>query len=95
MKYFGKNTLNSTFKVVAGIGTKTVDIPFVPDYVKVDFGNPVTSSKPKESLQGNDEVYWSLTAVTPTTYKLDIGWSTYTETRDVYYQVARLTVDPV
>jgi len=95
MKYFGKQTISKAFKVVSGIGAISVDIPFIPDYIKVDFANPVTSSKPKESLVGNDEVYWSLTAVTPTTYKLDIGWSTYTETRDVYYQIARLNVDPV
>jgi hypothetical protein len=95
MKYFGKQTISNTFKAVAGIGTKTVAIPFVPDYIKVDFGSPVTSSRSKEDLQGDDEVYWNLTAVTPTTYQIDIGWSTYTETREIYFQVARLTVDPV
>ena len=94
MKYFGKNDLNNAFKVVSGVGSTTIVVPFIPDYIKVDFHGPVVSSKPKEDLQGNDEVYWNLTAVTPTSYTLDIGWSVYSN-REIYYRIARLTVDPV
>lgn len=95
MIYLGKHNIHDAFKVVSGVGSISIAVPFTPDYIKVDFHGPVTSSKPKEDLQGNDEVYWNLTAVTPTAYNLDIGWSTYTATREIYYSVARLTVDPV
>ena len=90
--YFGKHTLHDAFKVISGIGTISIPVPFLPDYVKVDFhGSAMT---PKEEIMGDDEVYWNLVKITPNSYQLDIGWSVYT-TREIYYRVARLTVDPV
>lgn len=94
-KFYGKQDITETFKATSGIGTLTVNVPFVPDYVKVDFHGAFLSSKPKEALIGDDEVYWNLTAVTPTTYRLDIGWSIYSESRLIYYRASRLAVDPV
>lgn len=91
-KYISKKNVNDAFKVIPGIGTLSVAIPFTPDYIKVDFHGPFMSSKPKEDLQ--DEVYWNLTAVTPDTYQLDIAWSVYT-TREIYYRISHLSVDPV
>lgn len=91
MIYFGSHNISNAVKVVPGIGTLTVDVPFVPDYIKVEFHGPAMS--PKE-LPGTDDVYWNLTTVTPTSYQLTIGWSVY-NTREIYYRVSRLIVDPV
>ena len=90
--YSGKHNLHDAFKVVPGMGAITIDVPFAPDYIKVDFHGPAMT--PKEELMGDDEVYWSLTKLTPNRYTLDIGWSVYT-TREIYYRAAVLTVDPV
>lgn len=90
--YFGKHNLSHAFKAVPGMGTLAIDVPFVPDYIKVEFHGPALT--PKEETMGDDEVYWDLTKVTPTKYILTIGWSTYT-TREIYYRIARLIVDPV
>jgi len=90
--YFGKQTLHDAFKVVPGLGFITVDIPFVPDYIKVDFHGPALS--PKEELMGDDRIFWDLVTVSANSYQINIGWETYT-TRQVYYRIAKLTVDPV
>ena len=90
--YFGKHTLHDAFKVIPGIGAVTIDVPFVPDYIKVEFHGPAMT--PKEETIGDDQVFWDLVTVTPTSYQLNIGWEIYS-TREVYYRVARLTVDPV
>jgi hypothetical protein len=92
MIYFGSHNISNAVKVVPGIGTLTVDVPFVPDYIKVEFHGPALS--PKEPLPGTDDVYWNLTTVTPTSYQLTIGWSVY-NTREIYYRISRLIVDPV
>ena len=84
-KYFGKQHLEGDIKAIPGIDMRTVDIPFVPDYIKVDFHGSHTA---------NDEIYWNLTKVDETSYQLDIAWSVYDE-KHLYYRVAKLLVDPV
>lgn len=95
MLKFGKHNLSDTIKAISGIGSTTIDVPFVPDYIKAEFQGPVLSLRPEQDLLGDDEVYWNLVAVTPTSYQLTIAWSIYSETREIYYRVSRLTVDPV
>jgi len=90
--YFGKHNLHDAFKATPGMGTLTVDVPFIPDYIKVDFHGPELTKK-EGAITGGDQVYWDLVKITPTHYQLIIGWSVYT-TREVYYRISRLTVDP-
>lgn len=90
--YFGKHNLSGTIKAVPGLGTQTLDVPFIPDYIKVEFHGAVTTSR--DATIADDEVYWDLTTTTPHSYQLAIGWSVY-DTREIYYRIARLTVDPV
>ena len=93
--YFGTHDLHDTLKVTAGIGSITIDVPFIPDYIKVDFHGGILSPKPDhmEGI-GDDDVYWNLVPAT-NGYQLSIGWSVYTEERKINYRVARLIVDPV
>jgi len=92
--YFGSQDIGETLKAVSGMGTVTIDVPFIPDYIKVDFHGGILSPKPDHMDNvGEDNVYWNLLTV-PNGYQLVIGWSVYTE-RSIYYRVARLTVDPV
>ena len=90
--YFGKHNVSGTIKAISGMDTITVNVPFVPDYVKVEFHGPVLT--PRDETQGDDEVFWDLTKVTATSYQLSIGWSVY-ETREIYYRASKLLVDPV
>lgn len=93
--YFGKHDLHDTLKVTSGIGSITIDVPFVPDYIKVDFHGGMLSSKADHMDRvGDDDVYWNLTPATHG-YQLSIGWSVFTEERKIFYRVARLIVDPV
>ena len=93
--YFGKHDITETVRIKPGMDSLTIDIPFVPDYIKVDFHGGILSPKPDHMASvGEDSVYWNLTTVTPTSYQLAIGWSVYTE-RDIFYRISRLTVDPV
>jgi len=95
MKYFGSNDITETIKAYSGMGTIVVDVPFLPDYIKVDFHGGILSPKPDHMENvGNDSVYWNLLTVAPNKYQLAIGWSVYTE-RDIYYRISQLTVDPV
>ena len=84
-KYFGKHQLGGDIKANPGIDFITIDIPFVPDYIKVDFQGAHTN---------DDEIFWDLTKVDATSYQLDIAWSVYAE-KHLYYRVAKLLVDPV
>ena len=90
--YFGNHNISETFKAEPGMDTRVIDVPFVPDYIKVEFHGPIKT--PKNELMGDDGIYWNLISVTPTSYQLAIGWSTYYE-RDIYFRISRLTVDPV
>lgn len=84
-KYFGKHHLEGDIKAIPGIDMVTVDIPFIPDYIKVDFHGAHTDT---------DEIYWDLTKVDATSYQLSIAWSIYDE-KHLYYRVAKLLTDPV
>lgn len=94
--YFGINNISDTMTPPAGIGTIVVDVPFVPDYIKVDFQDGIETPKKDYFLRaGTDELFWDLSTVVPNRhYRLTIMWATYTE-RKIYYRAARLTVDPV
>lgn len=93
--YFGNHDITETIKVKPGMDSITIDVPFIPDYIKVDFHGGILSTKPDHMDNvGEDSVYWNLTAVTPNSYQLAIGWSVYTE-RHIFYRISRLTVDPV
>ena len=84
--YFKSKNISKSFHVLEGSGTLDVDIPFVPDYIKVQFSSPGHKDAP-------DEVYWDLISVTPTSYKLEIGYTTFSE-RDIYCRVSKLSQDP-
>lgn len=92
MTYFGKHNVSETLHVIAGADFTTVDIPFIPDYIKVEF---VGGSTANPEAVGEDNVYWSIAPLTPTSYQLSIGWEIYSETRHIYYRASRLNVDPV
>ena len=91
--YFGKHNIHDAFKAIPGIGTTTIDVPFVPDYIKVKFHGPELTKREDDTV-GEDQVYWDLVKITPTHYQLNIGWSVYS-TREIYYRISKLTVDPV
>jgi len=94
--YFESQNISETLTPPAGIGVTVIDVPFVPDYIKVDFQGAILT--PKEDhfdRTGTDDLFWNLTTVVPNSqYQLTIMWSTYTE-REIYCRAARLTVDPV
>lgn len=92
MTYFGKHDVSGTFNVIGSVDFKTIDIPFVPDYINVEF---VGGSHTNPDILGEDNVYWSISPVTPTTYQLTIGWNIFSSERQIYYRAARLIVDPV
>lgn len=94
--YFGIHNISDTLTPAAGIGTVAIDVPFVPDYIKVDFQGGIKTPKEDYFLRaGEDAIYWDLSTIIPNQqYRLTIMWSTYTE-REIYYRIARLTVDPV
>ena len=94
MTYFGSHDITNTFKVEPGQGSITVDVPFIPDYIRVRFHGGILSPKPDHpETVGEDSVYWDLANV-PGGCQLSIGWSVYTE-RLVHFRVSRLTVEPV
>jgi len=91
--YFGHHNIHDTIKAIPGIGSLSVDVPFIPDYIKVDFHGPELTQR-EDTTVGEDRVYWDLVTMSPTSYQLNIGWSVYS-TREIYYRISRLTVDPV
>lgn len=93
--YFGQHNLYTVFDASPGIGSISVSVPFVPDYIKVDFHDVEVSKRDGLLVPiGEDQIYWNLSMMSPTTYQLDIGWSVYTG-RKIYYRLSQLTVDPV
>lgn len=93
--YFKNHNIFKYFKVDPGIGTLTVDVPFTPDYIKVEFHGAELSKKDEHlAVAGEDVVYWDINYVAPDKYQLAIGWSVYSM-REIYYRISRLTVDPV
>jgi len=76
----------------AGTGMESIDVPFVPDFVRVRLEGPQLTKK--GDIAGQDEVYWNLVKIA-TGYRLDIGWSVYTSRREIHYQVAALQIDPM
>jgi hypothetical protein len=76
----------------AGSDSQSIDIPFVPNFVRVKFEGPQLTRK--DDVLGEDAVYWNLVNITPTSYRLDITWSVYSQRREIHYQVAILQVDP-
>jgi len=91
-KYFIKPDVSGTIKAEPGVGFTTIDIPFVPEYIKAVFHGPATPNG--DDLLGEDKVYWDLTKVSETGYELTIAWSVY-DTRKIYYRAAQLLVAPV
>jgi len=83
-KYFGKHHLHGDIKAMPGIDFTSVDIPFVPDYIKVEFHGASTN---------DDMVYWNLIRADEG-YVLELGWSVFEE-RHLHYRIAKLNVDPV
>jgi len=94
--YFESYDISGTRTSPAGIGTLVIDVPFSPDYVKVDFQGGILSPADDYPYRyGRDSIYWDLATIIPDQkYQLTIMWSTYTE-RKFYYRTSRLTVDPV
>ena len=90
--YLGKHTETGVITAQPGISTCSVAIPFVPNYIKVKFAGSMTVCKGE--LLGEDQVFWNLVKVSPSAYRLDIGWSVYGR-REVHYQAAYLNVAPV
>lgn len=84
--YFKSKNISNSFHVLEGSGTLDVDVPFVPDYIEVKFSTPAHKDAP-------DEVYWDLVSLTPTTYRLEIGYDVFSA-RDIYYRVSKLLQDP-
>lgn len=85
-KYFKSKNISRSFKVLEGSGTIDIDVPFVPDYIKVGFSTPGHKDAP-------DTVAWDLVSVTPTSYRLEIGYDVFSE-RDIYCRISKLSQDP-
>lgn len=89
---FNKSYVKETIIGKVGMGSKSIDIPFVPNYVRVKFEGPQLASR--GGLVGEDQVYWDLVKLA-SGYRLDISWSLYSRRREIRAQVAILQVDPV
>jgi len=84
--YFKSKNISRTFHVLEGSGIIDLDVPFVPDYIEVKFSTPGFKDAP-------DAVAWDLVSVTPTTYRLEIGYDAFSA-RDIYCRVSKLSQDP-
>lgn len=88
--------INKTYKKDAitakiGTGSKSIEIPFVPNYVRVKFEGPQLA--PKGDIWGEDQVLWDLVKTT-SGYRLDVAWVLYSRRRKINVQVAILQIDP-
>ena len=85
MKHFTKKRIAKQEKVIAGVGTIVVPIPFVPNFIQVDYADMKHNAQP-------DTLEWSLT-VAAYGYDLTIDYSC-NEERNIRYVVAKLPKDP-
>ena len=85
-KHFHSKRIAQIVKKQAGTDHFHVDIPFVPDYIRVDFHD----IKHKPDV---DTLQWDLVATSPTTYQLTVTYDVHEE-RDIRYVVAKLPRDP-
>jgi hypothetical protein len=90
---FNKSYIKEAIIAKSGNGIKSIEIPFVPNYVRVKFEGPQTATRC--GLLGNDKVFWDLVKLPTGNYRLDISWSLYSVRREIRAQVAILQVDPV
>ena len=85
-QFFIEKRVSSTAKFNPGSGTFTVDIPFVPDYIKVKFLDPAG----KREL---DNITWDLnfTGIPSMPYQLIVNWEVLSaKPRRLRYIVAKL-----
>jgi len=83
---FIEKRVSASLKVMPGAGTVTVDIPFVPEYIKVKYLDTCTKPTP-------DTVSYELlfTGNPDSPYQFTIHWSvTSGKTRRLRYTVAKL-----
>lgn len=86
MKVFKHKRVSARVKVLPGTGTFTVDVPFVPDYIRVDYSDI-------QHHAGADTIEWNLGLVTSGQYTLTVAYACGEE-RMIHYVVAKLPVDP-
>ena len=78
---------------VAGTGKFTVDLPFLPDYLKAKFATQGTQGKQHDGKAAvTDSLYWELAAVTPTTFTFTVYY-TCAHARDIHWVAAKLPKD--
>lgn len=82
-KYFYEKRKTETLKVIS-VGTIVVDIPFVPDYIKVKFLD-------MEHKRETDTITWALVYIAPDQYQLTINYNTHADPRRLRYLVAKLS----
>ena len=91
-KTFTKSYQKETIIARAGIGTRSIEVPFTPDFIRVKFEGPQLS---KREPLGEDQVYWNLVKTAEDTYRLDISWMLYSTRREIHAQLAVLQVNPM
>ena len=75
---------------VMGTGTFTVDLPFLPDYLKAKFATQGTQGQQHDGkAAATDTLYWELAAVTPATFTFTVYY-TCAHTRDIQWIAAKL-----
>jgi len=75
---------------VIGTGKFTVDLPFLPDYLKAKFATQGTQGVQHDGkAAANDIIYWELASVTPTTFTFTVYY-TCTHTRVIQWVAAKL-----
>jgi hypothetical protein len=83
---FIEKRLSTTFKVLPGSGSVTIDVPFVPDYVRIKYMD--VSHKAKLDTSSFDLVF---TGNPLSPYLLIVYWSvTSGKARQLRYTVAKL-----
>jgi hypothetical protein len=75
---------------VMGTGSFTVDLPFLPDYLKAKFATQGTQGKQHDGkAAATDSIYWTLASVTPTTFTFTVFY-TCDHVRDIQWLATKL-----
>jgi hypothetical protein len=75
---------------VIGTGNFTVDLPFLPDYLKAKFATQGTQGNQHDGKASpTDSIYWELIAVKPTEFTFTVHY-TCVHTRDIQWVAAKL-----
>jgi len=85
-----KERLTGFQHAALGVGTFTVDLPFLPDYLKAKFATQGSVGNEHDGKASNtDMLYWELAAISPTSYTFTVHYNC-THVRDIQWVAAKL-----